>query len=53
MEAVMAKKYLVTLEVQEREELTRPVSVGKAAARKLTHARVLLIADESPGGQAR
>ena len=49
----MAKKYLVTLEVQEREELTRLVSVGKAAARKLTHARVLLMADESPGGQAR
>jgi len=49
----MAKKYRVTLEVQEREELTRLVSVGKAAARKLTHARVLLMVDESPGGQAR
>lgn len=49
----MAKKYVVTLEVQEREELTRLVSVGKAAARKSTHARVLLMADESPGGQAR
>jgi transposase len=51
MEAVMAKKYLVTLEVQEREELTRLASVGKAAARKLTHARILLMADESPGGR--
>ena len=48
----MAKKYLVTLAVQEREELIRLVSVGKSAARKLTHARMLLMADESPGGQA-
>ena len=42
------KGYRVTLEVQEREELTRLVSVGKAVARKLTHARILLMADESP-----
>jgi transposase len=49
----MAKKYVVTLTAQEREELTRLVSVGKAAARKLTHARVLLMTDASPGAPAR
>ena len=49
----MAKKYVVTLEAREREELTRLVSVGKGAARKLTHARVLLMADASPGAPAR
>ena len=49
----MAKKYVVTLEASEREELTRLVSVGKAAARKLTHARVLLMTDASPGAPAR
>ena len=36
----MAKKYVVTLQAQEREELTRLTSVGKAAARKLTHVSV-------------
>jgi transposase len=49
----MAKKYVVTLEVRERDDLTRLVSVGKAAARKLTHARVLLMTDASPGAPAR
>lgn len=49
----MAKKYVVTLEAREREELSKLVSVGKAAARKLMHARVLLMADASPGAPAR
>lgn len=49
----MAKKYVVTLDAHEREELTRLVSVGKAAARKLTHARILLMADASPDAPAR
>lgn len=49
----MAKKYRVTLEAQEREELTKLVTVGKAAARKLTHARVLLMTDASPDAPAR
>ena len=49
----MAKRYVVTLEVAEREELTKLVSVGKAAARKLTHARVLLMADAASGGPGR
>lgn len=46
----MNKKYIVRLEETERAELTRLVSVGKAAARKLLHARVLLKADAAPGG---
>jgi transposase len=38
-------KYRVTLTEVERGELQHLVSVGKAAARKLIHARVLLLAD--------
>lgn len=44
------KRYVVRLEREEREQLQRLVSVGKTAARKLTHARVLLQADESAEG---
>ena len=44
------KRYIVRLEPEERERLQRLVSVGKAAARKLTHARVLLQSDESITG---
>ena len=45
------EKYLVTLSAEERSELERLVSAGKAAARKLTHARILLLAD-APTGKA-
>ena len=38
-------KYRVTLTVEERVDLQQLVSTGKAAARKLTHARILLLAD--------
>lgn len=44
------KRYVVRLEAQERERLQRLVSVGKGAARKLTHARVLLQTDQSDAG---
>lgn len=44
------KRYVVRLERSERERLQRMVSVGKGAARKLTHARVLLQADQSTAG---
>jgi transposase len=40
-------KYRVTLTPEERAGLEHMVSVGKAAARKLTHARILLLADTS------
>jgi transposase len=48
----MAKKYRVTLTPEERAELQRMVGSGKAAARKLNHARILLKADEGWGGPA-
>jgi hypothetical protein len=43
------EKYRVTLTEEERAQLEHTVSVGKAAARKLTHARILLLADTSQG----
>jgi transposase len=48
----MAKRYRVTLTQQERDDLAQMISRGKADARKLAHARVLLQADESPGAPA-
>ena len=42
-------KYRVTLTAEERADLELLVSRGKAAARKLTHARILLLADDSLG----
>ncbi len=44
------KKYSVTLTETEREELYKLIAAGTAPARKLTHARVLLKADQSPSG---
>lgn len=41
----MNKKYIVTLEAQEREDLERLVRTGKAAAYKIRHANILLAAD--------
>lgn len=41
-----AKKYHVTLTKEEQEELKELISKGKTAARKLTRARVLLLANE-------
>ena len=46
----MVKKYVVTLSEQERKELSGLVTRGKGAARKLTHARILLKADSGPEG---
>lgn len=43
------KKYRVTLTEGEREELGQLINKGKAAARKLLHARILLKADEQAG----
>jgi Homeodomain-like domain len=44
------KKYVVTLTEEERAALDALLRKGKAAARKLTHARILLKADVSSGG---
>jgi hypothetical protein len=43
------EKFRVTLEIEERAALEELVSRGKAASRKLTHARILLLADASHG----
>ena len=42
----MAKKYIVALTVEEREKLLTLIGSGTAKARTLTHARILLKADE-------
>jgi transposase len=49
----MAKRYRVTLTPEERAGLEAMISRGKADARKLAHARILLQADEAPGGPGR
>ena len=46
----MKKKYIVTLTQEERRMLQAMLSKGKAAARKLMHARILLKADAGSGG---
>lgn len=46
----MRKKYYVTLTAEERERLEKLISSGKASARKLTRARILLKADEAEDG---
>ncbi len=43
------KKYSITLTEAEREQLEAMLNKDKAAARKLTHARILLQADCAPG----
>ena len=43
------EKYRVTLTAEERAQLEQTVSVGQGAARKLAHARILLLADTFQG----
>jgi Homeodomain-like domain len=42
-------KYRIALTLEERTGLEQLVSVGKSAARRLTHARILLLADQMHG----
>ncbi len=44
------KKYKVTLTAEERQQLQGLIAAGKAAAQRLTHARILLKADAADGG---
>jgi hypothetical protein len=44
-------KYRVTLTAEERAELERLVATGKAAARRPTQARLLLLADAADGDE--
>ena len=46
----MHKRYPVTLTDTERELLRRLIGAGTESARKLTHARILLKADQGPAG---
>jgi transposase len=48
----MNKKYIVTLTDDERTQLQTLISTGTAAARTLTHARILLKAARRPDGVA-
>ncbi len=45
-----AKRYKVTLTEEERNALLKLIKKGKRAARELSHARILLKADESETG---
>lgn len=49
----MQKRYLVTLTAEERKELETLISRGTVAARKLTRARILLLADQAEGGPTK
>jgi transposase len=46
----MHKTYVVELDPAERAELQQLIAAGTAPARKLTRARILLKADQSPAG---
>jgi transposase len=46
----MYKKWIVRLPQTERASLSTLIGVGQAPARKLTHARILLKADQGAGG---
>ena len=48
----MKKKYPVILTDPQRQQLQALIGAGTAPARKLAHARVLLKADQGPGGPA-
>ena len=41
------KRYRVDLTENERNELTQITTNGKSAAKKITHAHILLLSDES------
>jgi transposase len=43
------EKYRVTLDADERTALERLIAAGRAASRKLAHARILLLADAVHG----
>ena len=49
----MSKKYRVFLNGKKRSRLSKLVSTGTEKARKITRARILLLADESPSGPCK
>src|SRR5215470_4266167 len=46
----MKKRYAVVLTAPQRDQLKRLLAAGTASARKLTHARIVLKADQGPDG---
>jgi hypothetical protein len=52
-EDIMEKRYRVTLSAEERQDLQKMVSTGKAAAKKLVRGRILLLANQAPEGPAK
>jgi len=48
----MKPKHRVHLTDDQRTDLRRRIAVGRGSARELAHARILLKADQSPGGPA-
>ena len=50
MLAGMRKKYVVTLTEAERDHLQHLIATGTGPAHQLGHARILLKADQGPGG---
>jgi transposase len=46
------KRYIVELTAEERQHLSQLVSAGKRSARTISRARILLKADQAPGGPA-
>jgi len=49
----MEKKYIVRLSSEERESLLTLINKGKASAKKLTHARILLEADVGTAAKSK
>ncbi len=47
---MVKKKYIVTLTHPERQQLEQLTTKGKAAAYKVNHARILLLADTNREG---
>src|SRR5918999_438397 len=48
----MRPKHSLHPSAEQREQLRRRVAAGRGSARELTHARILLKADQAPGGPA-
>jgi transposase len=46
----MHKRFPVSLTETERDQLKRLIAAGRESSRKLTHARILLKADQGPSG---
>jgi hypothetical protein len=48
----MGKRYRITLELEERRSLEELLAKGNADVRRLKHAQILLMSDESQRGRS-